>query len=149
MSRDDLPPSDSHFRPAGVSDAAVEGVGRLTEALEMVERARGALYEFHQLIGGADFKLDEAVDLLVEAGYTEMADLISKDLIGRNVVEGRWTFQLVEDFDDSYWDVFRHVERNIRNRVVGGSRHIWESELKERRRFHGRRHHESRPDDGE
>ena len=33
----------------------VDAVGKASEALEYVERARGHLYAFHQLIGRADF----------------------------------------------------------------------------------------------
>lgn len=139
--------NEAHRRPAGVADDTVVAVGKLAEALEVVERARGALYDFHQLIGQADSMLDEAVVRLMAAGHPEMADLVVKDLIGRNVIEGRWTFQIVEDFDDSYWALFRHVERNVRNRLLDGRRHVLESEMKEERRSHGRRHHESRPEE--
>ena len=41
------------------ADDAVEAVGKMTEALEFVERARGHLYSFHQLIGHADLLLGE------------------------------------------------------------------------------------------
>ena len=54
--------------PGGVSDKTVEGVGTLSEAFEYVERARGHLYSFHQLVGRADFLVEEAADLLREAG---------------------------------------------------------------------------------
>ena len=54
-------PAPEHRRPDGVDDATVEAVGRLTEALETVERARGHLYSFHQLTGEADFKIGDAV----------------------------------------------------------------------------------------
>ena len=46
--------------------ATVDAVGKATEALEYVERARGALYEFHQLIGRADLLIGEAVALIAE-----------------------------------------------------------------------------------
>lgn len=143
--QDELPPTDPHIRPEGVDDATIEAVGKLSEALECIERARGALYDFHQLIGHGDLLLDGAVEQLEKSGHQEMADLVSKDLIGRNVIEGRWTFQIIEDFDDNYYDMVRHVERNVRNRLVGGQRHIAESEMKERRRSKGRAHHEARP----
>src|SRR5690606_3294937 len=38
----------SDRRPAGVDDDTVAAVGKLGEALEWVERARGRLYDFHQ-----------------------------------------------------------------------------------------------------
>ena len=57
-------PAPEHRRPDGVDDATVEAVGRLTEALETVERARGHLYSFHQLTGEADFKIGDAVEIV-------------------------------------------------------------------------------------
>jgi hypothetical protein len=142
---DELPDDDAHRRPEGASDETVRAVGRLSEALERIERARGALYEFHQLIGGADAQLDQAVEDLRAAGHSEMADLVRRDLIGRNVIPGHWTFQIVEAFDDEYYDMARHIERNIRERLLDGRRHVYESELKESRRTHGHAHHEARP----
>ncbi len=52
---------EAHSRPDGTSDDLVEAAGLFSEALERIERARGALYDFHQLIGGADAKLDDVV----------------------------------------------------------------------------------------
>ena len=39
--------------PDGASDALVAAVGKVSEALEWVERARGRLYDFHQMMGHA------------------------------------------------------------------------------------------------
>jgi hypothetical protein len=132
-------------RPAGVSDATVEAVGAVTEALEWVERARGHLYSFHQLMGHADLLLGEACDKLRAAGHDDIAQRLEDDMVGRNVLQGRWTFQIVEEFDDDYWSVFRGHERQIRDALQGGMRHLFESEMKEDRRTTGRPHHEARP----
>ena len=134
-----------HQAPEGVSDETVEGVGKLSEAFEYVERARGHLYSFHQLIGKADLELDEVLQLLGACGEDELAERLRSELLGRNVVPGRWTFQLVEEFDETYWEVFRDHERAVREALMGGRRHVYESEMKERRRTHGRPGHESRP----
>jgi DNA-binding FrmR family transcriptional regulator len=138
-------PDPGHLRPEGVSDDAVDAAGKMSEALESVERARGHLYSFHQMIGKADFELDEVLEKLHACGERELAEQIRTELLGRNVVPGRWTFQLVEEFDTTYWEVFRAHERAVREALVGGRRHVYESELKERRRTHGRPGHESRP----
>ncbi|GID92771.1 hypothetical protein Adi01nite_21830 [Amorphoplanes digitatis] len=137
-------PDDAHRRPEGMSDATVEALGKLSEALEVIERVRGCLYEVHQLTGQADFKLDEAVSLFMQAGHAGIAQRIQRELIGRNIVPGHWTFQLVEEFDDGYYDEFRTVERDVRGELAGGRRHLYEAELKERRRTHGREGHEAR-----
>ncbi|GAA4564136.1 hypothetical protein GCM10023176_09560 [Micromonospora coerulea] len=138
-------PDERHRRPAGVSDDTVEALGKLSEALETVERARGHLYSLHQLIGHADLMLDDAVELFRTAGHGEIADRIDRDLLGRNVIAGRWTFQIVEDFDDGYYALFRELDRRARDELADGRRHLYEAEMKERRRTRGRPGHEARP----
>jgi len=133
--------------PEGVSDATVDALGALSEALETTERARGHLYTFHQLTGEADLALGEAVEKLRAAGHAEVADRIEADLVGRNVVPGRWTFQLVEEYDDGYWSAFREHERTVRDELAGGARHLFEARMKQDRRTAGRPGHEAGPDD--
>ncbi|MDG4773968.1 hypothetical protein [Solwaraspora sp. WMMD792] len=142
----DLPAVDAdHARPRGVDDATVAALGELSKALETVHRARGHLYSMHQLIGGADATLDRVVQLLRGAGHRHMADRIETELIGRNVLPGRWTFQIVEEFDDGYYATFQAVERAAREALVGGRRHIHEAEMKQARRTVGRPGHEATP----
>ncbi len=141
-------PAPRHQRPEGVSDDTVEALGKLSEALEAVEEARGSLYAFHRLSGHADLQAGEAADMLRDAGHGELADRIETALVGRNVVEGRWTFQLVEEYDEGYYATFRGLERDARDALVEGRPHLFEAEMKEDRRTHGRRHHEATPVDG-
>src|SRR5262249_3082615 len=123
-------------------DATTEAVGAVAEALECVERARGELYSFHQLMGHADLLLGEACDKLRDAGHHAAADRLQTEIVGRNVLYGRWTFQIVEEFDDNYWSVFRDHERQTRDELQQGRRHVFEAEMKERRRSHGKPGHE-------
>jgi hypothetical protein len=149
LSMDGRPAHDEdHETPPGVDDATVEAVGRLTEALETVERARGHLYSFHQLTGEADFKIGDAVDMLREAGHAELAEDLSTRIVGRNVLPGRWTFQVVEEYDDGYWQALRDAEREVRDSLVGGRRHLAESRLKDERRTEGHPGHARRPAEG-
>ncbi|MFD4206544.1 hypothetical protein ACFWRG_11220 [Micromonospora tulbaghiae] len=141
-------PDRAHRRPDGVSDATVEALGKLSEALECVERARGHLYELHQLIGHADLMLDDAVEMFRSAGHPALAERIDRELLGRNVIAGRWTFQIVEDFDDGYYALFRELDRQARDELVEGRRHLYEAEMKERRRSRGVPGHEARPGTG-
>ncbi|WP_205473077.1 hypothetical protein [Nocardioides sp. SYSU D00038] len=136
---------DDHSRPDGLDDATVEALGKLGEALEATEHARGHLYAFHRTTGRSDLLLGEAVDLFREAGHPELADRLATELVGRNVIADRWTFQLVEDYDDNYWSAFRELEREARDRLAGGRRHLYEAEMKAERRTHGAPHHEAGP----
>ncbi|MFD1939485.1 MULTISPECIES: hypothetical protein [Nonomuraea] len=126
-------PDPEHRRPDGATDAVVEGLGRLSEALETTERARGHLYSFHQLTGTADRTLDDVVELLASAGHDEMARRIRTELLGREVLPGRWTFQIVEEYDDGYYRTFKELERQARTELLDGRRHVHEAEMRQRR----------------
>jgi hypothetical protein len=117
-------------RPAGVSDDTVEAVGAVTEALETMIRARGALYDFHQLTGEGDQKIKKGVELLREAGHTDLADELATKIFGRNVNDRRWTFQVVEDYDSNYYHPFVDLEKTIRDRLLQGRKHQFEAEMK-------------------
>ena len=110
----------------------MDAVGKLSAAFEVVENARGFLYGFHRMSGEADLALQEAVAALRSAGHGELADEIEQVLVGRDVVPGFWTFQLVESYDEQYWQVFRAVDDLVRERLSGGRPHVFEAEMKQR-----------------
>jgi hypothetical protein len=136
--------ASEHVTPEGVSEGTIEGVGKLSEAFEYLERAKGHLYSFHQLMGRVDFLVEDAAELLRQEGHEDFADKLDQELIGRNVIDGRWTFQIVEEFDDIYYDFFRDVERESRG-LTGGVRHLYEARLKEQRRSKGHPAHTQDP----
>jgi hypothetical protein len=138
-------PDPAHEVPPGVDDATVAAVGKLTAALEVVEQARGMLYGFHRMTGRADNDLADALDALAAAGHGELADGMRTELLGRNVLSRRWTFQVVEDYDDGYWSPFRAWEQRVRDELMVGRRHVYEAQLKERNRTRGLPGHEARP----
>jgi hypothetical protein len=64
----------------------------MSEALETLERAREYLLSFHQLVGESDLKLDEVLELLRAGDHHELCRALDEELVGRNVLDGRWTF---------------------------------------------------------
>ena len=119
-------------RPPDASDATVAALGRLSEALEAAEQARGFLYGFHRLCGTADRTLQEAVAMLRGAGHVALADDVERALVGRDVVPGSWSFELVESYDTGYWGVFRDAEEHARAELGDWARHVFEAEMKKR-----------------
>ncbi|GAA5115024.1 hypothetical protein [Haloechinothrix salitolerans] len=139
------PRLDDNLAETGqVDDTTITAVGKLTEAFETVECARGHLYTFHQLTGSADFKLERAIELLDEAGHGGLARKLQRELLGRNVLPGRWTFQVIEEYDDLYYAPFREFERQARELTLG-YRHLYEAGLKRARRTPGLPGHEATP----
>ncbi len=139
-------PDRNHQRPEGVTNETVEALGSLSKALETTERARGHLYSFHQLTGTADFELDRAVRLLREAGRPEWAEMVQTQVLGRNVIPGHWTFQIVEAYDSTYYQPFKDLARAAVEELADGRDHLYEAELKEARRTVGHPDHTARSD---
>jgi hypothetical protein len=128
-----------------LDDPTVEALGKLSEALETVDQARGFLYAFHQLTGKADRLLQESVELFDKAGAAELAADLDRDLVGRNVIADRWTFQIVEDFDANYWGSYRAFDERARHELAGGDRHVYEARMKQGERSKGHPKHEAGP----
>ena len=124
--------------------ATVDALGKISEALETVERARGHLYSFHQLSGSADLCLQDGVAMLRAAGHDELAEEIDAGLVGRNVLPDRWTYQILEEYDDTYWSVFREYENRARQTLARGRRHLYEARMKDDEQA-GKTYDENRP----
>ncbi|MET9150548.1 hypothetical protein ABZX82_04570 [Streptomyces griseoflavus] len=138
-------PDRAHRRPEGVSDETVEALGSLSKALETTERARGHLYSFHQLTGTADLELDRAVELLHKAGHADWAETVRTQVLGRNVIPGHWTFQIIEAYDTTYYRPFKEIEQGAVEELADGRDHLYEAEMKESRRTTGHPDHTARP----
>jgi hypothetical protein len=132
-----------HQRPHGLDDATVAALGKLSEALEVVEHARGYLYGFHRLCGTADLTLGEAVEQLRAAGHDELAGRLDTVLVGRNIIEGRWSYQVVEEYDDGYYAQFKSLEQQARDLLADGRRHLFEAGMREERRTPGATGHKA------
>ncbi|MFI6149875.1 hypothetical protein [Streptomyces sp. NPDC051109] len=137
----------AHQVPDGVDEKTVRALGALSKALETTERARGHLYGFHQLTGTADFELDDAVRLLREAGHEEQAARVEREIVGRNVIPGHWTFQIIEAYNDTYYRPFTATERDIVGELAAGRDHLFEARLKTARRTRSHPDHASTPSD--
>ncbi|MEU7072686.1 hypothetical protein AB0B30_20335 [Streptomyces narbonensis] len=127
--------------PAGPDAITVEALGSLSKALETVERARGHLYGFHQLTGTADFELDRAVGLLRKAGHHTWAERVETEILGRNVMPGHWTYQIVDAYNATYYEPFRDLERTAVSALAAGHEHRFEARLQKERRTPGHPDH--------
>ena len=142
-------PTPEHRRPEGVSDATVEALGKLSAALDHVEDARGHLYAFHRLMGSAETTLEEATDMVRDAGHTDLADALDAQALGQNPLPGMWSFQMVEEFDDGFYARVKGLHQRALDDLVQGQRHVFEAEMKELRRTRGLPGHEATPADVE
>jgi len=119
-------------RVEGLDDATVAALGKLSKAFEVIENARGLLYQFHRMSGTADLTLQEALEDFRRAGHEDVAEALDDVLVGRDVLPGMWTFQIVDAYDETYYRVFKGMDEWATERLAGGTKHVFEAEMKKR-----------------
>jgi hypothetical protein len=119
-------------RVDGLDDATAAALGKLSKAFEVVESARGLLYQFHRMSGTADLTLQEAIEDFRAAGHEDVAEILDDVLVGRDVLPGMWTFQIVDAYDETYYRVFKGMDEWATERFAGGTKHVFEAEMKQR-----------------
>ena len=113
-----------------IDDATLRAVHRLEVAAEWIERAFGALLDAHHAAGHAQEMLLVAADLLDEAGHGELAALVRSDAACKDAADGRWTYQVVDEFRSHLLDPVRRVDQRVRDELTGGVRHRYEARMK-------------------
>lgn len=87
-----------------------------------------------------------AVHMLSDASLQDEADQVDREIVGRNVFNGRWTFQIVDEFDDLYYyDVVRACLLRQVKEYLGGDRHALKRRMKAAERTPGSSAHAPTP----
>ncbi len=95
--------------------------------LEWLRRAHGALVEFHHDTGHAMDHLARAESLFRETGRTDLANALRDDHLPRGVIDGgRWSYDVLETFEEGFMEPLTGFEREARERVADGQRHVTE-----------------------
>lgn len=125
MNRKSVDPALGH-----IHDATVDAVHQKEQALKWMERAWGCLLECHHNVGHAQLTMLDAVDKLDVAGHGEMAHSLRTTVATDDVLPGRWTYQVVDEFRVRLLEATRRFEADLRERLAGGVRHRHEARQK-------------------
>ncbi|MFB6304139.1 MAG: hypothetical protein ABEH47_03160 [Haloferacaceae archaeon] len=107
--------------------------------VEHLHRAYGHLLAFHHAVGHAMDRFAAIEDDLRAVGYDEYASELRDDHLPAGVVGDRWSYELVEEFQDGFLAEMTGFEHRLREDVAGGRRHVTEREQQRRWRERARR----------
>ncbi len=120
MATDSTPPPD-------ITDAECDALHRVELAVEWLQRAHGDLVEFHHKVGHAMDHLAEAETELRECGQDDLADALRDDYLPRGVVdEDRWSYDVLESYQEGFLAPMVDYEGTARDRIADGHRHVAE-----------------------
>jgi hypothetical protein len=135
---------DADDAAAALSETEREALHQLELGVEHLHRAHGHLVSFHHDTGRAMNHLDRARELMRETGHDWVADRLRDEHLPRGVVSdclpeetaGRWSYDVLEEFQDSFLAEVVQFDEAVRERLAGGRRHI--SERDQEREWKGR-----------
>lgn len=118
--------------PIELSDTERAALHETELGVEWIHRAHGALIEFHHGVGHGMDHFARAQALFRQAGQTELADTLRDEQLPRGVADGdRWSYELLEAFQDGFLCEITAFEETARQRVSGGKRHVSERAQKQ------------------
>ncbi|AGN01880.1 hypothetical protein L593_09675 [Salinarchaeum sp. Harcht-Bsk1] len=118
---------------ATLDDETVTALHEVELGYEWLQRANGHLLQFHHATGHGMDHLAAAEEHLRAAGHADLANAIRDDLLPRGVVDDdRWSYDLVEEFQHGILTDVDAFEREARDELAAGDRHVAER-LQERR----------------
>ena len=121
-----------HMDEGELTETELTAIHRVELGLEWLHRAHGALVAFHHKTGHAMDHLATAEELFRESGHDELADRLRDEMLPRGVVPredggpGRWTYELLEAFEEDLYADTRTFEVEAREAVTDGLRHAAE-----------------------
>lgn len=118
---------DEHASGQPPTETEQEALHRVTLGMEWLQRAHGHLLAFHHGVGHAMDHFAAAEPLLRDADHTDLADAIRDEYLPRGVVdEDRWSYDVVEDFEDGVLADMDAFETAVRTQLADGQRHVAE-----------------------
>jgi hypothetical protein len=115
--------------PDDLTDAEKEALHQMQVGVEHVGRARGRLLDFHHEIGDAFDHFEAARETLRAAGYDDLADELRDRHLPAGVIGDRWTFELVTNFEEGFYDEIATFAGDLREEVGDGEVHVRERDL--------------------
>lgn len=110
-----------------LSESERSALHQVELGIEWLHRAHGALVEFHHNTGHAMDHFAQAERLFREDGNDQLADALRDEHLPRGVVDGdRWSYDLLEDFDEGFLCEMVDFEERARQSVSDGQRHVAE-----------------------
>jgi len=123
MATDDKQPASD------LDQKEIDAIHEVELGVEWLTRAHGALLEFHHGTGHAMEHLAAAESLFRERGHEALADDIKHRFLPRGVIDqDRWSYDVLETFEDGMLADVDAFEERARREVTGGRRHVAEQQ---------------------
>jgi hypothetical protein len=119
-----------------LTDTERAALHELQLGVEHIHRAYGRLLGFHHSIGRGMDHLDDAQQLLRDAGHDDYANALRDHHLPAGAIEDRWSYELVEAYRDGLLAAIDGFDDTVRDDLADGHSHV--TERRQRRRWRDR-----------
>lgn len=109
-----------------LDEAEREALHSVELGMELLRRAHGDLVGVHHKTGHAMDHFERAEGQLRACGYDELADALRCEYLPRGAIDDRWTYDLLERFEEGFLSDLTGFEERAREEVADGRRHVAE-----------------------
>ena len=132
---DVVPPMTDDFPE--LHDDEETALHELELGIEGLRKAHGYLLQFHHATGHAMNHFRDAESSLRAAGHDAAADHIRDEILPCGVLgDDRWTYEMVEKFEEEFFHDVLAFEKDARENIASGERHV--RERRQQRRWRNR-----------
>lgn len=126
---------DNQLQYETVNEIDCDALHEVELCIERLHRAHGHLIAFHHNIGRAMNHMAAAEPLFREGGHPDIADTIRDEYLPRGIIaadhstdpiDGRWSYDILENFQDVFFNDMVDFGHEIHDRVADGSWHAAE-----------------------
>lgn len=116
-----------------LSDEEMEALHEMQLGKEDIRKAYGQLVQFHHNIGSGMNHFKKAADKLEEADMKNESDEVG-EIVPKDVIEGYWTWKLIEEFEEDFFQDVMSTESDVREKLSDGEEHVNEQLMEKRRK---------------
>lgn len=117
---------DAGVADTDLTDAERDALHELQVGIEHFQRGYGRLLDCHHQIGRGMDRFESAREMLRDAGHDDLADELRDRHLPAGVVGDRWTYELVEEFEEGFLSPMRAFEWAACEELADGRDHVAE-----------------------
>jgi len=119
-----------------LEEGEIDALHEVEVGTEWLQRAHGHLLAFHHAVGHGMDHFEAAERVLRGEGHDELADELRDDLLPLGVLDGTWSYGVVEAYQEGLLPATLDYEERLREELADGERHV--AERRQRRRWRER-----------
>ena len=119
-----------------LEEGEIDALHEVEVGTEWLQRAHGHLLAFHHAVGHGMDHFETAEYVLRGEGHDELADELRDDLLPLGVLDGTWSYGVVEAYQEGLLPATLDYEERLREELADGERHV--AERRQRRRWRER-----------